>query len=131
MAHVQDRWERIVGAARIRTARYGKGKRWQARYRDPDGRERTKDFARKYDAERFLTTVTSDVLRGSYVDPDAGKTTFGDFADRWLEAQTFGDTTREATEFRSAWMKGHGQGAGRRRSLQAFGPGPAGSAGST
>lgn len=100
VAHVQDRWEKTVGGARIRTARYGKGMRWQARYRDPDGRERTKDFARKYDAERFLTTVTSDVLRGSYVDPDAGKATFGDFAKRWLEAQTFGETTREATELR-------------------------------
>ncbi len=100
MAHVQDRWERTVGGARIRTGRYGTGKRWQARYQDPDGRERTKDFARKIDAERFLTTVASEVLRGSYIDPDAGKVTFREFADRWLEAQTFSDTTREATELR-------------------------------
>ncbi len=100
MAHVQDRWEKVVGGTRVRTGRYGKGKRWQARYHDPDGRERTKDFARKYDAERFLATVTADVLRGSYVDPDAGKVTFAEFAKRWLEAQTFGETTREATELR-------------------------------
>lgn len=100
MAHVQDRWEKTVGGVRAKTARHGTGKRWQARYQDPDGRERTKDFARKVDAERFLTTVTSDVLRGSYVDPDAGRITFGEFADRWLHAQTFGDTTREATELR-------------------------------
>ncbi len=100
MAHVQDRWEKVVGGTRIRTARYGKGKRWQARYHDPDGRERTKDFARKYDAERFLATVTADVLRGSYVDPAAGKVTFAAFAERWLEAQTFGESTREATELR-------------------------------
>jgi hypothetical protein len=47
MVHIQDRWERMIDGERVRTARYGKGKRWQARYRDPDGHERTKDFARK------------------------------------------------------------------------------------
>src|SRR5438067_1297058 len=71
MAHVQDRWEKIVAGRRVRTTRYGKGKRWQARYFDPDGHERAKDFARKQDAERFLATVTADVLRGAYVDLDA------------------------------------------------------------
>jgi integrase len=100
MAHIQDRWERNVGGERVRTTRYGKGKRWQARYRDPDGHERTKDFARKADAERFLATITADVLRGAFVDPNAGKVTFGDFAERWLEAQTFTESTREATELR-------------------------------
>lgn len=57
-------------------------------------------FTRKQDAERFLTTVTADVLRGAFVDPQAGKITFADFAGRWLEAQTFSETTREATELR-------------------------------
>ncbi len=100
MAHIQDRWERNVGGERVRTTRYGKGKRWQARYRDPDGHERTKDFARKADAERFLATITADVLRGAFVDPNAGKVTFSDFAERWLHAQTFTESTREAIELR-------------------------------
>ncbi len=46
-------------------------------------------FSRKQDAERFLVTVSADVLRGAYVDPDAGKVTFTAFAKRWLAAQTF------------------------------------------
>lgn len=100
MAHIQDRWERTVDGERVRTARYGKGKRWQARYLDPDGSERCRDFARKADAERFLATITADVLRGAFVDPNAGKVTFADFAERWLEAQTFTESTREATELR-------------------------------
>lgn len=100
MAHIQDRWERTVDGRRVRTDRYGNGKRWQARYRDPDGNERTRDFARKADAERFLATITADVVRGTFVDPNAGKVTFGDFAERWLEAQTFTESTREATEYR-------------------------------
>ena len=85
---------------RVRTDRYGKGRRWQARYLDPDGRERTRTFDRKQDAARFLTTITADVLRGAYVDPDAGKVTFADFAGGWLAAQTFSESSREATELR-------------------------------
>ena len=44
--------------------------RWQARYRGPDGRERTKRFDRKVDAENWLTTNGADIVRGSWVDPD-------------------------------------------------------------
>ena len=100
MAHVRDRWERTVDGKRVRTARYGKGKRWQARYQDPDGRERNRDFDRKQDAERFLTAMSADMLRGAYVDSHAGRVTFRDFAERWLVAQTFTETTLEATELR-------------------------------
>lgn len=100
MAHIEDRWEKTIDGGRVRTDRYGRGRRWRARYLDPDGHERNKTFARKADAERFLAGITSDVLRGAYVDPDAGKVTFGEFARQWLEAQTFGESTREATELR-------------------------------
>jgi integrase len=100
MAHIQDRWEKTTDGQRVRTNRYGKGRRWQARYHDPDGRERTRDFERKQDAERFLAMITADVLRGSYVDPNAGKVRFAEVAQNWLDAQTFGDSSREATEIR-------------------------------
>ena len=100
MAHIQDLWEKIVDGRRIRTSRYGKGNRWQARYLDPDDRERTCTFERKQDAERFVVTVRADVLRGAYVDPDAGKVTFAEFTERWLAAQTFDESSREATELR-------------------------------
>ena len=100
MAHVQDLWEKTVDGRRVRTVRHGKGSRWQARYHAPDGRERTRLFDRKQDAERFLATITADVIRGAYVDPDGGKVTFADFAERWLAAQTFSESSREATEIR-------------------------------
>ncbi|MGH8907275.1 MAG: tyrosine-type recombinase/integrase [Egibacteraceae bacterium] len=70
--------------------------KWRARYRDPDGRERAKHFARKIDAQRWLTAIEADLLRGSYVDPDAGKITLRRFAESWLAAQTFDPSTREA-----------------------------------
>jgi hypothetical protein len=100
MAHIEDRWEKTVDGDRIRTPRHGQGMRWRARYLDPDGHQRSKMFARKVDAERFLASVTTDMLRGAYVDPSAGKVTFADFAARWLEARTFGESSREATEVR-------------------------------
>ena len=39
--------------------------RWRARYRDPAGRERSKHFDRKVDAQRWLATVEVALGRGS------------------------------------------------------------------
>ena len=58
---------------------------WRARYRTPDGRERSKTFRRKADAERFLAVVESEKLRGDYVDPLGGRRLFVDVVDDWLE----------------------------------------------
>lgn len=65
--------------------RRGSG-RWRARYRAPDGRERSKTFARRVDAQRFLAGVETDKSRGEWVDPRLGRTRFADFAGRWLAA---------------------------------------------
>lgn len=61
--------------------------RWYTRYRDPSGKQRTKTFKRKLDAERYLTTIESAKLSGSYVDPRRAAITVGNFAQRWLVAQ--------------------------------------------
>lgn len=45
--------------------RPGRTKPWEARWRDPDGRDRSASFARKIDAQRFLATVEADQLRGT------------------------------------------------------------------
>lgn len=54
--------------------------RWQVRYVDPRGKERSKNFSRKSDAERFLHTVETDKLRGEWVDPRLGRINFTDWA---------------------------------------------------
>ena len=100
MAHIQDRWENVVDGRRVRSKRYGQGKRWKARYLDPDGSERSRTFDRKQDAERFLAGISADIVRGAYVDPNAGRITFADFSSEWLAAQTFSESTWEATELR-------------------------------
>ena len=56
--------------------------RWQARYRDPAGRERARNFTRKADAERFLVQIESEKMRGAWVDPEAGRVKLGEFAER-------------------------------------------------
>jgi hypothetical protein len=68
----------------LRGKKQGQGRpRWRARYRDPSGRERSRSFTRKVDAERFLVGIEDAKLRGAYVDPAAGKIGLGEWAERW------------------------------------------------
>lgn len=53
--------------------------RWQVRYVDPRGKERARNFARRSDAEKFLVTVESDKVRGTWTDPEAGRITVGEW----------------------------------------------------
>src|SRR5690606_22203038 len=49
------------------------------------------------EASRFLAEVESTKSRGQYIDPQAGKTRFGDFAARWEAARVVEATTSAAT----------------------------------
>lgn len=59
---------------------------WIARHVGPDGRERSKSFRRKLDAERYLASAEVGKLRGEWVDPKLGLLTVADAASDWLEA---------------------------------------------
>src|SRR5262245_56504917 len=59
--------------------------KWRARYRDPEGKERAKHFARRVDAERWRDSVRGDLVSGDYRDPHAGKIKFATWADHWLD----------------------------------------------
>ena len=69
--------------------------RWRARYRDPNGRELSKTFARRADAERFLALTEADKAHGSWIDPAAGRTPFGVYARSWQRAQVHRGTTAD------------------------------------
>jgi integrase len=62
-------------------------KPWRIRYRDPTGRERSRSFARKADAERFMATVQADLIRGDWTDPRLSRTTLGEWSQRWLRTK--------------------------------------------
>jgi integrase len=74
--------------------------RYDVNYREPDGTRRRKTFPTKAAADRYSASVETDKSRGVYLDPDAGRVTFKRYAQSWLEAQTFEQTTRESTELR-------------------------------
>jgi len=65
----------------IRRVVHGSGQQaWQARWRDPAGLQRSKNFRRRIDAERHLTAVEGEILAGRYVDSALGRVRF----DEWL-----------------------------------------------
>jgi integrase len=61
---------------------------WRARYRDPDGRERSKHFPLKGQAEKWLAGMTTSMVRGEWADPTLSTIAFSEWADRWLRGQT-------------------------------------------
>ncbi len=89
MADIDDRWYRTgPGGERKPTARHGMGKRWSARWRDAGGKQHSRSFGRKLDADNFLTGLRADLMRGSYIDPREGKVTLRSYAEqRWLPSQ--------------------------------------------
>lgn len=56
---------------------------WRARYRGPDGKQRSRNFPRRREAELFLTSIEHAKASGAYVDPELGKITFSAWAKEW------------------------------------------------
>lgn len=71
---------------------------WRARYRDADGREHARHFARKVDAQRWLDDVTAAVVTGQYVDPRAGRVTLAAYFAAWSARQVWETGTRKAMD---------------------------------
>lgn len=67
--------------------------KWRARYRDDAGRERSRHFDRKIDAQQWLDRIAASLVTDTYVDPDAGKVTFQQFYDDWSARQVWAPTT--------------------------------------
>lgn len=98
MAHVERRGDR----------------KYRARYRGPDGRERSRTFATKRDAEAWLTEQEGAKLAGRWADPALGRLTFGELAERSEAARV---NRRASTRARDASLM-------RSRVLPAFGRWP-------
>ncbi len=102
MAHVEDRWFRPgPDGAKTGTSRHGTGLRWRVRYLDPGGAERSKNFARKPDAERFMNAAAAKVQDGTWSDPALGKMTLRRYVEQtYLPAQVTEATSGQAMELR-------------------------------
>ena len=57
---------------------------YRARYRDPLGEQRSKTFARKADAQRFLLEMESEKARGSWIDPRGAEMPLATWAEEFL-----------------------------------------------
>lgn len=83
--HIKDRWHTSVDGKRVKTDRYGIGKRWQVRWYDDKSIRKNRSFDNRDEAKDFLASVNIDVRRGKYIDPVmASKTTVAHQASMWL-----------------------------------------------
>jgi hypothetical protein len=73
--------------------------RYRALWREyPSGPQKTRQFARKGDADRFLDGLRGDLARGVYVDPSGGRTLFVDYAEKWRAGQVHRPNTATQAE---------------------------------
>ncbi|MGF0171588.1 tyrosine-type recombinase/integrase [Streptomyces sp. Marseille-Q5077] len=71
--------------------------RYQARYVGPDGllRPAPETFRTKKDADDWLADKQTEMRRGDWHDPDAGKVPFGQYASAWVKERELTTTTRQ------------------------------------
>jgi integrase len=58
--------------------------RWNVQYTDPGGTRRTKSFATRTEAKRFVSEVEHTKNQGTYLDPKAGRTPYREVAEEWF-----------------------------------------------
>jgi len=68
-----------------RTTKKGE-RRYEVRLRDPSGREYSRTFRTKREAEAFEDTQRADRARGAWLDPRTGEMAFGAWAKEWLDS---------------------------------------------
>ncbi|WP_198542274.1 tyrosine-type recombinase/integrase [Mycolicibacterium peregrinum] len=78
----------------LKPVNFSKGMRWRARYVDAEGREHSKAFRVKADAQAWLDEIVAGQITGSYIDPQLGKVTFASFYRDWSTRQVWVSGTR-------------------------------------
>lgn len=64
------------------------GKRWMVRYRTPDGKQTMeRGFKTKRDATQWMNSMEESKNKGAFVSSSAGRATFADIAERWLDSR--------------------------------------------
>lgn len=107
-AGVDDRWTKTVrdehgNAQRVPSVEHGRGLRWRARYVDDVGKEHSRAFARKTDAQTWLDNeITPALASGKYVAPQAGRVTITVVHTSWAASQGHISPKTAATR-RSIW----------------------------
>lgn len=66
--------------------RIGSG-RWEARYRSDAGKEHSRRFPTRREADAFLSRIDAAQQRGDWVDPAGGRVRLDDLVERWRETE--------------------------------------------
>jgi len=72
--------------------------KYRAKWRDPSGRQRSKNFATKRAARDFLAELQGSLSHGQYVDPQAGRTCFAVHVAGWMNSRNTEGTTAARDE---------------------------------
>lgn len=80
--------------------RADRSRSWRARYPGPDGRQHSKSFHTKDEAQRWLRSEVGKLDRGTWVDPAGGTRLYRDYAPDWLAGKV---NIKEKT---LAWYEG-------------------------
>ncbi len=74
--------------------------RFQARYLGPDGLKRSAPatFATQTLAQKWLTLIEAEIVRGEWIAPEAGEVLLGQYAQRWLRERKLSPRTHEVYE---------------------------------
>lgn len=83
---------------RLPSKRHGRGMRWRVRYLNDGGAKVERLFDKEHGAKQFDASVRSDVDRGLYIDPSAGRVTVERYSDTWRESQLHRGSTAELIE---------------------------------
>ncbi|WP_061230038.1 tyrosine-type recombinase/integrase [Dietzia cinnamea] len=82
-AGVEDRWHKADGT---RSAAYGRGQRWRARWVDDRGVEVTRAFPTRVAAQRHVDGISAALVRGDYIRPEDAQLTVEQWCEQWLDA---------------------------------------------
>jgi integrase len=72
--------------------------KWRARYRDGTGKEPTRHFDRRVDAQRWLDEVTAALVTGTYASPRSGRVTLRAYYAGWSQRQVWVQGTYRAMD---------------------------------
>lgn len=69
--------------------------RYQVRYQGPDGLTRSAPvtFDTETDANVWLTVAEAQIIRGDWIDPDAGRVPLGEYAAKWIAERPLAPST--------------------------------------
>lgn len=92
VSRVEDRWYKYEkkddkSKVRVKSAEYGRGLRWRARWDEPDGSPRKLSFRTKDEAQAHLESVSHEKRTGAYVAGNAGQVFVADLLDDWQKTQ--------------------------------------------